>query len=132
MAQFDQIVLFYNQLINMADEVHELINKELYDLVMDKLSYHDRVFIQIKMAKKCAKLTEEEQKEIDKLEDILREKEKENIELMQVNMAIVKKELNKIKIKDKVKKAYGQVSPQEGQGSIIDVDDSYRPENSQA
>ncbi len=131
MAQFDQIVLFYNQLINMADEVHELINKELYDLIMDKLSYHDKLFIQIKMAKKCSQLTDEEQQEIDKLEDILRQKEKENIELMQTNMAIVKNELNKLKMKTKIKKAYGQIKHNDEQGSIIDIDDTYRPTDMQ-
>lgn len=131
MAQYDQIILFYNQLINMADEIHELINKELYDLIMDKLSYHDKIFIQIKMAKKCVQLTDEEQQEIDNLEDILRQKEKENIELMQTSMAIVKNELNKLKLKTKVKKAYGQIKHSQEQGSIIDIDDSYRPTDMQ-
>lgn len=131
MAQYDQIILFYNQLINMADEIHELINKELYDLIMDKLSYHDKIFIQIKMAKKCVQLTDEEQKEIDNLEDILRQKEKENIELMQTSMTIVKNELNKLKLKTKVKKAYGQIKHSQEQGSIIDIDDSYRPTDMQ-
>ncbi len=131
MAQFDQIVLFYNQLINMADEVHELINKELYDLIMDKLSYHDKLFIQIKMAKKCVKLSDEQQQEIDRLDEILKQKEKENIELMQANMTIVKSELNKLNMKTKLKKAYGQIKHNNEQGSIIDIEDSYRPTNTQ-
>ncbi len=130
MAQFDQILLFYNQLLNMADEIHELINKEMYDLIMDKMNNHDKLFIQIKLAKKCTKFTQEEQDEIDRLEDVLRVKEKENIELLKTNMAAVKIELDRIKFKSKIKKAYGQFNHSEEQGSIIDIDDSYRPEQS--
>ena len=36
MSQFDQVMMFYNQLNNMADEVKKLIEKELYDYILDK------------------------------------------------------------------------------------------------
>lgn len=131
MAQYDQLIIFYNQLLNMADEIHELVNKEMYDLILDKLSYHDKLLIQVKLAKKCAQLTDKEQEEINRLEDELREKEKENIELLKTSMTAVKLELDRIKLKSKVKKAYGQIYQHQEQGSIIDVDDSYRPTDTQ-
>lgn len=127
MAQYDQLLLFYNQLINMADEVKELIEKELFDDILDKMQSHDRLFIQIKLAKKCTTLTESQQKEIDRLESELREKEKSNIEQLQTNMAEVKQELDSLNMKTKIKRAYGQEPTHQEQGSIIDVDDSYRP-----
>ena len=128
MAQYDQIMLFYNQLLNMADEIHDLIQKNMFDEILDKLNYHDKVFIQLKLAKKCTTLTEEEQKEIDAIEEELRQKEKHNIELLQHNMRKVKKELDGLNFKSKVKKAYGQISENETKSSILDIDDSYRPE----
>lgn len=125
MAQFDQIVLFYNQLINIADEVEELIEKELFDDIITKLEIHDNVITQLRLAKKCVQLSFKEQNEVDQLEKILKEKEKKNMEQLQANMLEAKKELNKINTQTKIKSAYGQIN--ENQGSIIDVDDSYRP-----
>ncbi len=126
MSQFTQIMLFYDQLNNMADEIHDLINREMFDDILSKLTLHDKVVLQIKLTKKCTQFTEEEQQEIDKIEEQLRVKEKENIELLQANMAIVKKELNSLKLKSKLHKAYGQIPENQHQGSIIDIDDTYR------
>lgn len=126
MSQFTQIMLFYDQLNNMADEIHDLINREMFDDILSKLTLHDKVVLQIKLTKKCTKFTEEEQQEIDKIEEQLRVKEKENIELLQANMAVVKKELNSLKLKSKLHKAYGQIPENQHQGSIIDIDDTYR------
>lgn len=126
MAQYDQLLLFYNQLLTMADQIESMIEKELFDDILDKMQLHDRIFIQIKLAKKCAELTPEQQNEIDRMEEELREKEKKNIKLMQTNMAEVKQELDKLKLKNKLTKAYTQDTTQREQGSIIDIEDTYR------
>ena len=126
MSQYDQIMLFYNQLLNMADEINELIEKDMFDEIINKLSLHDKIFIQIKLAKKCTKLTEAEEKQINLIEDELRKKEKYNIDLLQTNMNKLKKELDGLNFKTKVKKAYGQISENDNQSSILDIDDSYR------
>ena len=55
-----------------------------------------------------------------------KEKEKKNIETLQTNMVEVKQELDKLKLKDKLKQAYSQDTTHQEQGSIIDVDDTYR------
>ena len=130
MSQFTQIMLFYDQLNNMADEIHDLINREMFDEILSKLSLHDKVVLQIRLTKKCTKFTEEEQQEIDKIEEQLRVKEKGNIELLQANMMVVKKELNSLKLKSKLHKAYGQIPENQNQGSIIDIDDTYRGKSS--
>ena len=103
MSQYDQIMLFYNQLLNMADEINELIEKDMFDEIINKLSLHDKIFIQIKLAKKCTKLTEAEEKQINLIEDELRKKEKYNIDLLQTNMNKLKKELDGLNFKTKVK-----------------------------
>ena len=41
-------------------------------------------------------------------------------------MVEVKQELDKLKLKDKLKQAYSQDTTHQEQGSIIDVDDTYR------
>ena len=44
-------------------------------------------------------------------------------------MNAVKVELDRLKMQNKLKRAYGQENITQGQGSIIDVEDSYRPKD---
>lgn len=128
MAQYDQLLLFYNQLLNMADDINRLIEKELFDEILDRVQIHDRLVVQIRLAKKCTQLTESEENELKKLEEELKIKEKKNIELLQSNMSAVKAELDRLNMQNKLKKAYTQDTQTQEQGSIIDIADSYRPE----
>ncbi len=126
MSQYDQLLLFYDRLLTIADEIEDMIKKELFDDILDKIQIHDKIFVQIKLAKKCSDLTEEQQTKIEQIEEELKEKEKKNIETLQTNMVEVKQELDKLKLKDKLKQAYSQDTTHQEQGSIIDVDDTYR------
>lgn len=126
MSQYDQLLLFYDRLLTIADEIEDMIKKELFDDILDKIQIHDKIFVQIKLAKKCSDLTEEQQTKIEQIEEELKEKEKKNIETLQTNMIEVKQELDKLKLKDKLKQAYSQDTTHQEQGSIIDVDDTYR------
>lgn len=126
MAQYDQLLLFYDRLLTIADEIEDMIQKELFDDILDKIQIHDKIFVQIRLAKKCTVLTEEQQVEINRIEEELKEKEKKNIEVLQSNMVEVKQELDKLKLQNKLKQAYSQDTTHQEQGSIIDVDDTYR------
>lgn len=126
MSQYDQLLLFYDRLLTIADEIEDMIKKELFDDILDKIQIHDKIFVQIKLAKKCSDLTEEQQTKIEQIEEELKEKEKKNIEVLQSNMIVVKQELDKLKLKNKLKQAYSQDTTHQEQGSIIDVDDTYR------
>ena len=126
MAQYDQLLLFYDRLLTIADEIEDMIQKELFDDILDKIQIHDKIFVQIRLAKKCTVLTEEQQAEINRIEKELKEKEKKNIEVLQSNMVEVKQELDKLKLQNKLKQAYSQDTTHQEQGSIIDVDDTYR------
>lgn len=126
MAQYDQLLLFYDRLLTIADEIEDMIQKELFDDILDKIQIHDKIFVQIRLAKKCTVLTEEQQAEINRIEEELKEKEKKNIEVLQSNMVVVKQELDKLKLQNKLKQAYSQDTTYQEQGSIIDVDDTYR------
>lgn len=126
MSQYDQLLLFYDRLLTIADEIEDMIKKELFDDILDKIQIHDKILVQIKLAKKCSDLTEEQQTKIEQIEEELKEKEKKNIETLQTNMVEVKQELDKLKLKDKLKQAYSQDTTHQEQGSIIDVDDNYR------
>lgn len=126
MAQFDQLLLFYNQLINLSDEITNLIEKELYDDIMTKMSIHDRIILQIKLIKKCTKFSENEINKIKEYENIIKDKEKSNIEFLNQNMNNVKQELDKLNIQTKIKRIYNQQSINIEQGSIIDIEDSYK------
>ena len=61
MSQYDQLLLFYDRLLTIADEIEDMIKKELFDDILDKIQIHDKIFVQIKLAKKCSDLTEEQQ-----------------------------------------------------------------------
>ena len=126
MSQYDQLLLFYDRLLTIADEIEDMIKKELFDDILDKIQIHDKIFVQIKLAKKCSDLTEEQQTKIEQIEEKLKEKEKKNIEVLQSNMIEVKQELDKLKLQNKLKQAYSQDTTHQEQGSIIDVDDTYR------
>ena len=63
MAQYDQLLLFYDRLLTIADEIEDMIQKELFDDILDKIQIHDKIFVQIRLAKKCTVLTEEQQAE---------------------------------------------------------------------
>lgn len=126
MAQYDQLLLFYDRLLTIADEIEDMIQKELFDDILDKIQIHDKIFVQIRLAKKCTVLTEEQQAEINRIEEELKEKEKKNIDVLQSNMVVVKQELDKLKLQNKLKQAYSQDTTHQEQGSIIDVDDTYR------
>ncbi len=126
MSQYDQLLLFYDRLLTIADEIEDMIKKELFDDILDKIQIHDKIFVQIKLAKKCSDLTEEQQTKIEQIEEELKEKEKKNIEVLQSNMIEVKQELDKLKLQNKLKQAYSQDTTHQEQGSIIDVDDTYR------
>lgn len=126
MAQYDQLLLFYDRLLTIADEIEDMIQKELFDDILDKIQIHDKIFVQIRLAKKCTVLTEEQQAEINRIEEELKEKEKKNIEVLQSNMVVVKQELDKLKLQNTLKQAYSQDTTHQEQGSIIDVDDTYR------
>ena len=126
MAQYDQLLLFYDRLLTIADEIEDMIQKELFDDILDKIQIHDKIFVQIRLAKKCTVLTEEQQAEINRIEEELKEKEEKNIEVLQSNMVVVKQELDKLKLQNKLKQAYSQDTTHQEQGSIIDVDDTYR------
>lgn len=126
MSQYDQLLLFYDRLLTIADEIEDMIKKELFDDILDKIQIHDKIFVQIKLAKKCSNLTEEQQTKIEQIEEELKEKEKKNIEVLQSNMVEVKQELDKLKLQNKLKQAYSQDTTHQEQGSIIDVDDTYR------
>lgn len=126
MAQYDQLLLFYDRLLTIADEIEDMIQKELFDDILDKIQIHDKIFVQIRLAKKCTVLTEEQQAEINRIEEELKEKEKKNIEVLQSNMVVVKQELDKLKLQNKLKQAYSQDTTHQEQGSIIDVNDTYR------
>ena len=126
MAQYDQLLLFYDRLLTIADEIEDMIQKELFDDILDKIQIHDKIFVQIRLAKKCTVLTEEQQAVINRIEEELKKKEKKNIEVLQSNMVVVKQELDKLKLQNKLKQAYSQDTTHQEQGSIIDVDDTYR------
>lgn len=126
MSQYNQILLFYNQLLNMADEISGMIEKELFDDILTKIQSHERIATQIRLIKRCTEFSTEEQEEIKRLELLIKEKEKNNIECLQKNMNDVKKELDNLKIKNKIVNAYTQDTSQREQGSIIDIEDTYR------
>ena len=52
MSQYDQLLLFYDRLLTIADEIEDMIKKELFDDILDKIQIHDKIFVQIKLAKK--------------------------------------------------------------------------------
>lgn len=120
MNQFEQLIGLYQQLINLADETKSLIDVEEYNEAILKLNYKDSLISKFSGMKKNMVFNEEQKKQVNIIEQILKEKEEANIELLSGLRLDVVAELKKVNNHLKVNNAYSR-SMNKGQGSIVDI-----------
>jgi len=121
MSQFEQLKMYYNQLLNIALEIKDLINSENYNEVMTKLTYREGIIRQVRIMKRYVNFDTEQKKEIEDIVDKLKEIEEANIYRLQSEKMQVKKELMVASQTAKLKTLYDPIGGNESQ--IIDTKD---------
>ena len=119
--QFDQLMLQYNQLKNGSEEIRHLIQKEDFDTAMTMLKSREALFLNCKCMRKFLELTPEQEQELNKVLDELKELELSNIAMLQKGMKEVKLELKRTQQTEKIQQAYDLRDEQSG--SIINYEE---------
>ena len=119
MSQFEQLKLFYNQLINIAIQEENCVTVGDYDELADLLKRKNKIIQDAVLIKQTNTFSLEEKTELLDLEHNFTKKEEENIK----KFTEIKDELG-LKLRKtgqdlKVKSAYAKVK-KEKQGSILD------------
>lgn len=120
MTQFQNLELLYNQLLNLADEIKMMVDKEQYDEAVEKMQYKDKLIKKLINTKKTVVFSPEDQEKLELIEKKLQEKEQNNIELANKIFKEMGENLNKTKSKVKISSAYS-VQNETARGMFIDI-----------
>jgi len=120
MSQFETITLLYQQLVNLADEIRSMIEKEEYNELMLKLNYKEALLLKFSTMRKNTVFDQEQQQRIQKIEHVLMEKEGANVRLLESLHSDVAVELKRVNNRLKVNKAYSGQGNREP-GSILNT-----------
>lgn len=120
MTQFQNLELLYNQLLNLADEIKMMVDKEQYEEAVEKMQYKDKLIKKLINTKKTVDFSAEDQQKLELIEKRLQEKEQNNIELANKIFEEMGESLNKTKKKVKISSAYS-VQNETKRGIFVDI-----------
>lgn len=119
--QFQQLLMQYEQLVNGAEDISNMIDNENYDSAITMLKSREQVFINCRNIRRYLELTDVQQKQIDQITDKLKDLEFKNIKKLEKNMESVQLELAKTQKSQKLKNAYNMSS--NSFGSMVNIED---------
>lgn len=119
--QFQQLLMQYEQLVNGAEDISNMIDNENYDSAITMLKSREQVFINCRNIRRYLELTDVQQKQIDQITDKLKDLEFKNIKKLEKNMESVQLELAKTQKSQKLKNAYNMTS--DSFGSMVNIED---------
>lgn len=117
--QFEQLVLQYNQLINGAKDIHQMIEREDFDSAITMIKAREEVFLSCKCIRKYLELTPVQEKTLNKIIDELRELELENIRYLSQSMVELQQEIRISQKNEKIQQAYD--FDENNKGNIINI-----------
>ena len=115
--QYEQLLLQYNQLLNGARNIANMIAKEDFDSAITMIKIRESIFLNCKCMRKYLDLTPEQQKEVDKVFEELKATEQNNMQTLEKLMEDVQSELNRTQKLQKLQKAYINTN-EEASGSM--------------
>jgi len=118
--QYEQLMLQYNQLKNGAIDIARLLEKEDFDSAINLIKIRESIFLSCKTIRRYLELTPEQQKEVDKIFNEIKELELKNINTLQESIENVKSELIRTQKVQKLNKAYS--SNDNSQGTIVNFE----------
>ena len=119
--QFQQLLMQYEQLVNGAEDIAGMIDNENYDSAITLLKSREQVFINCRNIRRYLELTPEQQKQIDKITEKLKELEYSNIKKLEESMEGVQQELAKTQKSQKLKNAYNFSA--DSFGNMVNIED---------
>ena len=118
--QYEQLMLQYNQLKNGAKDIAILLEKEDFDSAINLIKSRESLFLSCKTMRRYLDFTPEQQIEVDKIFNEIKELELKNINILKENMENVKSELVRTQKVQKLNKAYG--GNDNTQGTIVNYE----------
>ena len=119
--QFQQLLMQYEQLVNGAEDISNMIDNENYDSAITMIKAREQVFINCRNIRRYLELTDIQQKQIDQITDKLKDLEFKNIKKLEKNMESVQQELAKTQKSQKLRNAYNVSS--NSFGSMVNIED---------
>lgn len=123
-GQFEQLMMYYNQLKNMAVDLKTMLANESYNEALTMLNNRERVVKELKLMLSYIELTPVQKKEIDAIREELKALESENIEKLQKDMEDVKYELDVVSSKVRFRHKYNPYELEAKSGNVVDTNDN--------
>lgn len=123
-GQFEQLMMYYTQLKNMAEDMKKMLEKESYNEALTMLNNRERVVKELKLMMSYIELTPAQKKEIEAIREELKVQEAENIEKLQKDMEDVKYELDVVSSKVRFRHKYNPYELEAKSGNVVDTKDS--------
>lgn len=105
--QYEQLLMQYQQLLQGAEDISVMIDKEDYDSAITMIKSREKLLLSCKCIRNYLELTPIQQKEIDKVFNDLKQLELNNIKKLQKGIDEVQQELTKTQKSQKLQQAYG-------------------------
>lgn len=121
--QFNQLMLYYNQLKGMAEELTVMLANESYNEALTMLNNRERVVKELNLILKYIVLTEAQQKTVEAIKEEIRTMEAANIEKLQKDMEDVKYELDVVSSKVRFRHKYNPYEIEAKSGNVVDTKD---------
>lgn len=117
--QFEQLMLLYNQFLNLSDEIKLMLEGAEYNEMAIKLKYKNSLLKKLSATRKNLVVTEDQKLQLSTIEQNLKEKEEFILNLLENKHFEISEELKKVSKSLKLGKAYNK--EEESQGSIVSI-----------
>ena len=122
--QFNQLMLYYTQLRNMAQELKTMLENEAYNDAITMLNNRERVVRELKLILNYISLSPAQQEIVDEIKEEIRVLETANIQKLQKDMEDVKYELEVVSSKVRFRHKYNPYELESKSGNVIDTKDN--------
>ena len=119
--QFQQLLMQYEQLVNGAEDIANMIDKENYDSAITLLKSREQIFINCRNIRRYLELTPAQKEQIDKITEKLKELEFSNIKKLEKSMEGVQQELARTQKSQKLKNSYNFSA--DSFGNMVNIED---------
>lgn len=123
-SQFEQMLLYYNQLKNMALEIQGMLERESYNEAITMSNHRERVYRELSLMLNYIILTPEQQDQIDVLKKEIQELDEANLKKLLKDMEDVKYELDVVTSKVRFRHKYNPYESEGATGNVVDTRDN--------
>ena len=122
--QFEQLMLYYNQLKEMAVQISVMLEKESYNDALTMLNNRKRVVREMGLIERYLELKKKKKKVVEDIKKEIMEIEAKNIQKLQTDMEDVKYELDIVSAKVKFRNKYNPYEAEQATGNVINIKDN--------